>query len=878
MIPIRSLAASLAATLALATLVGTAPTALGQGDASKATPKPRAKAKAKTKAPAQPLGPAPPATPVDRLRAPKGFKVELLYTVPRETQGSWVNLAVDPKGRLITSDQYGKLYRVTPPGIGAAASEIKVEPIAVEIGEAQGLLWAFDSLYVVVNAGGKFQSGLYRAKDTDGDGDLDKVEQLRKLEGSSEHGPHAVVLAPDGRSLYVVAGNATKLPALSGSLVPRVWGEDNLLPRMVDGRGFMTNEKAPGGYVCRVDPDGKDWVLESMGYRNAYDMAFNREGDLFTYDSDMEWDMNTPWYRPTRVVMSASGADFGYRNGAGKWPTYYIDSLPPVVNIGPGSPTGVAFGYGAMFPAKYQDALFLCDWSYGKLFAAHIKPEGSSYTADFEEFITGTPLPLTDLVVNPKDGAMYFAIGGRKTTSGLYRVTYTGDESTAPSTAKLDGAEARALRRSLEAFHGHADPKAVEIAWPQLSNPDRFIRYAARVAVEFQDPATWRDKALAETNPLAALEALLALTRVSASDPAHRATDEPAPDASLRDKILAALGRLDWDKLPYARKLDLARVYEVLFNRFGPPDDATAARLASRFDSAYPAKGRELNVELCNLLVYLKSPNVAAKTVPMLSTAPTQEEQMEYGRALRVLKEGWTPQLRRAYFSWIARTPDFKGGPSLVGFLKQISEGALASLTDSERAEMKPILDAPRKPSTAAATAGPARPFVKAWTLDELVPVVEEGLKKKRDFDRGRALFAAASCFACHRYDNEGAAVGPDLSSVAGRFSPRDLLESIVLPSKVISDQYEAVIVATSDGQVVTGRIMNLHGDTMTINTNMLDPSAQVNVNRAKIEETRPSPTSMMPEGLLSTLDREEIADLIAYLLSRGDRESKMFK
>ncbi len=186
---------------------------------------------------------------------------------------------------------------------------------------------------------------------------------------------------------------------MSGSLVPRDWGEDNLLPRMVDGRGFMTNEKAPGGFVCQVDPDGKNWQLVSMGYRNAYDLAVNRQGDLFTFDSDMEWDMSTPWYRPTRVNHVVSGSDYGYRNGAGKWPTYYFDSLPPVVNIGPGSPTGVTFGYGAKFPAKYQDALFLSDWSYGKLYAAHIKPEGSSYSAEFEEFVTGTPLPLTDVVI-----------------------------------------------------------------------------------------------------------------------------------------------------------------------------------------------------------------------------------------------------------------------------------------------------------------------------------------------------------------------------------------------------------------------------------------------------------------------------------------------
>ena len=107
--------------------------------------------------------------------------------------------------------------------------------------------------------------------------------------------------------------------------------------------------------------------------------------------------------------------------------------------------------------------------------------------------------------------------------------------------------------------------------------------------------------------------------------------------------------------------------------------------------------------------------------------------------------------------------------------------------------------------------------------------MVESGLKGKRDFDRGRTLFAATQCFACHRYDNEGGAVGPDLTAVAGRFSTRDLLESIVLPSKVISDQYEAVTIATTDGKVVTGRIMNLNGDTIMLNTDMLDPSAQVN-------------------------------------------------
>ncbi len=255
---------------------------------------------------------------------------------------------------------------------------------------------------------------------------------------------------------------------------------------------------------------------------------------------------------------------------------------------------------------------------------------------------------------------------------------------------------------------------------------------------------------------------------------------------------------------------------------------------------------------------------------------------MEYGRALRVLKTGWTPELRQQYFGWYVRAGLFKGGPSLGGFLKMMKNDAVAHLSESEKANLKPIIDAaPKTASTevaiTAANIAP-RAFVKAWTLDELVPIVDERLHSKRDFNRGRALFGNASCYACHRYNDEGGAVGPDLTAVAGRFGVRDLLESIVVPSKVISDQYGAVSIATTDGKVITGRIMNLNGDNITINTNMLDPSAQVNVNVTKIEETRPSTVSMMPEGLLSTLNEDEISDLVAYLLSRGDKSSKMFQ
>ena len=177
----------------------------------------------------------------------------------------------------------------------------------------------------------------------------------------------------------------------------------------------------------------------------------------------------------------------------------------------------------------------------------------------------------------------------------------------------------------------------------------------------------------------------------------------------------------------------------------------------------------------------------------------------------------------------------------------------------------------------ASAAAAPDRPVVKDWTLDELAPAVGAGLTE-RDYDRGRALFAAAKCFACHRCNDEGGGVGPDLTGVAGRFSTKDLLESIIVPSKTISDQYESVTIATSDGRVVTGRIVNLHGDNLMINPDMLDPNNMVNVPRSKIEDMKRSPVSMMPVGLLNTLHKDEILDLVAYLLSRGDRQGPMFR
>jgi glucose/arabinose dehydrogenase len=341
----------------------------------------------------------------------KDFKVELLYEVPANEQGSWVSLTTDGKGRLLASDQGDKgLYRITVTEKGDAP-QVDVEKMQIDLSGAQGMVWHKDALYFHKNGG-----NLFKVTDTNGDDQLDTAEVLPSERSGGEHGNHAVIVAEDNQHLYVIGGNHAALPpqdSIVRSHVP-TWDEDLLLPREWDANGHARGRLAPGGWISRFSPETKQHEIISTGYRNEYDIALNRAGDIFTYDADMEWDLGTPWYRPTRINVAVSGSDYGWRSGSGKWPEYYEDSLPAVVNIGPGCPTGVISGQGAKFPARYQDAMFALDWTFGTIYAIHLTPDGAGYKGEQEAFCYGSPLPLTDAIIG-KDGALYFTIGGRGT-------------------------------------------------------------------------------------------------------------------------------------------------------------------------------------------------------------------------------------------------------------------------------------------------------------------------------------------------------------------------------------------------------------------------------------------------------------------------------
>ncbi len=847
-----------------------------------------------------------------------GFEVEKLYTVPKDELGSWVCIAPDDKGRLIVSDQGDKgLCRITPPAIGSK-DEIKIERLKVKMSSVQGMLHAFGSLYCSVNGGQG--SGLYRLRDTDNEDQYDEVTKIKEFRGGGEHGPHALRLSPDGKSIYVICGNHTEppferktnapiqtmggiraeqltatLPENAASRIVPNWDEDLVLPRQWDAGGHAVGKVAPGGWIAKTDPEAKSWEIVSSGYRNPYDMAFNADGELFAYDADMEWDFGSPWYRPTRVVHAVSGSEFGWRSGTGKWPTYYADSLPPVIDIGPGSPVGVEFGYGTKFPAKYQKALYICDWTFGTMYAIHFEPQGSTYTATKEEFVSRTPLPLTDCTVG-KDGALYFTIGGRGTQSELFRVIYTGKESTEQVNGKDTANKSdRAKRQFIEEGHvalaGAAPHKSKYTTLVgELANPDRNIRYAARVALERLPTAGWQDTVCQHSDPSVIVNGVLGLARVGSAD--------------LKPKLLAALEKLDYSKLSEEQKLAYLRALQLVCIRLGLPDDATRTAINNKLEAVFPGGSEFENRELVNILVALKSPNIVAKTIPLLavdsktkSALQSSEEflarnknyggkiaetlaklpdaqQMHFVFALRNAKEGWTPETRKTYFEWFTKARGWSGGNSFGKFLNNIDKDAFANVPPAEQKKLDDLgIRKSGVPLVLPKSKGPG----KEYTLDDLIKL-EPKLAGGRNFKNGAQMFSAARCVICHRFGGEGGATGPDLTQLAGRFNLKDLSEAIVDPSKVVSDQYRATIVETKDGKTHVGRIVGDNGKSIKIATDPEDGAKQVEVAKDNIESEQPSTVSLMPKDLLKTLNQNEVLDLLAYLLSRGDPNHAMFK
>ena len=841
---------------------------------------------------------------VKNVTVKDGFMVELLHETKKGEQGSWVALCAGPNNTLYASSQYnGKkganhptLFQLKPPAVDDPNGKTQVIAQPVDLAGAQGLCYAFGSLYVMESGR---QNGLVRVSDTDGDGLLDKKELLLNIFGGGEHGTHAIVPTPDGKGLFLVAGNMSPLPAKVDKSRPvfGLWDEDHVLPRNRDGRGHASNVMAPGGWIVRVDPDGKNVELISQGYRNQYDIGVHPNGEVFAYDADMEWDLGQPWYRPTRINHVTSGSEFGWRNGSGKWPKYYEDSLDSVVDIGPGSPVGVTFGTGAAFPTKYQEALYALDWTYGTIYAIHITPQGSTYTGEIEPFVQGKPLPVTDVAIGG-DGHMYFTAGGRRGDSAFYRVSYYGNKDKTPPIIKPHN-ELALLRKEIEKLHTPDAPAdKLDFIWSNLGHSDRYVRFAARVALEHRKPASYVAKAKAEKDALTRTAAGLALARHR-----HPAALEVLLGVDLKgtDKVT----QLAWMR---AMAVDMYRKADIdgktQKRTYDPKHLAKKDAILAKIKGLLPSDDRDINTEVIRLRVALEDEGVIEDALNFMSNTPVAplpewtklaQQNDRYGAAinamiknppptfqigiafmLRNLDKGWTPTTRQQFFSWLRLAAQAGGGNSYWPAMNTINKQAQATLTAEEKAALGPLAsgDLP-KPDNNRPIVQPKGPG-RTWTTAAATKLLN-GRLKGRSFERGQGLYQAALCSQCHKVGDLGGDIGPNLSTAANKFSLEDLLRATIEPSHEISDQYALSIVKTKNGKQVIGRVLSKDASTVTVQPNPLDPKT-VAVAMGDVQSIELSPTSTMPAGLVNPLSAPELADLCAYILSGGNKDAEYFK
>jgi putative heme-binding domain-containing protein len=196
-------------------------------------------------------------------------------------------------------------------------------------------------------------------------------------------------------------------------------------------------------------------------------------------------------------------------------------------------------------------------------------------------------------------------------------------------------------------------------------------------------------------------------------------------------------------------------------------------------------------------------------------------------------------------------------------FLAAVGDGRLAdvyldparvkSLTEHRSAKIRELAR-----STLASRASPTRE-----EREMAIAAYRDALSAPGDAERGRLAFRRV-CAACHRLDDFGNNVGPDLAAIRNHGAEAVLL-AVLDPNREVNPQYVNYTLRTTDGRTITGMIAT---ETATSVTLRRAEAASDTILREEIDALRSSGASLMPEGLEKQLSKQQLADVIAYLLS----------
>jgi putative membrane-bound dehydrogenase-like protein len=830
----------------------------------------------------------------DVVKAPSGFRVTL-FAAPPEV-GYPVTLSVAPDGAVyVAVDEQGSLGRT--PGGGRVLrchddnGDGKADRVNVfaKMDHPRGVIAVDGKVWVL------HPPFLSVFQDDDGDGVSDRQEVLvsglttsQIDERGGDHTTNGIRMGVDGW-IYIAVGDY----GFHGAK-----GKDG------------TTLSQRGGGILRVRPDGTELEVFATGLRNPFAIAIDPYLNLFTRDNTNDgagWDV--------RVSHLIPSAEFGYARTFANYPD---EIMPTLGAYGQGGGTGALFLQDERWPQSYCGALLTGDWGRSEVYRHDLRPDGASFRANQTVFLT-VPRP-TGMDIGG-DGRLYVASwrGGEASVyvgpqvGFLACVTPPGWGPTSP--ARLNAAPLAELIDGLSdpsaavSFHCQREilgrgraPETTRLLAGVASDPARPLH--ARVA------ALFALKQLDGTDSHGFLRTLIddGIREFALRALADRKTElqgvETGPFVSaladlsprVRAQAVIALGRLGVPKsaaslIPLTSRPEGSPMPTTRPVHAQPDPDRVVPHLAMRalvtlraVDACLDALDGPHREGALRVLRFLHEPKAVEGLIKKLGSARSPEARR---RLLATLVRLYHREADYAG-SWWGIRPDTTGpyfdprewecSPRIASVLKAAildSDSETATFLRRELARQRVRLKGLPADTGADPPKGEEEIRVLIAKADPKNPdqignmayetAARRALRAKGDAERGKATFAAQSCRACHTVADGQTPRGPHLVDIGKRYSPAELVESILRPSVKIAQGYEAYSFAMADGRIYSGFVVSEGASTVQIR----ESSGTLHeLKRSNIEERRRQEPSAMPDGIAGTLTPEQLADLVAYLQS----------
>ena len=359
-------------------------------------------------------------------------------------------------------------------------------------------------------------------------------------------------------------------------------------------------------------------------------------------------------------------------------------------------------------------------------------------------------------------------------------------------------------RRAAEALLRMADPAFAEIEelYALVGDQDRFVRWAGRVAVEATPRDAWKDLVVEEENPKAAATGMLALARTAT---------KPIELEAIFEKGLSMLGR---EGLEAEAELNLLRAFHLACLELESGcRESVRDQLFDIVAPRFPASDDRLNREYALTMAYANRPEAIPKILDQLAGGDDSRKlRIHYVYALREIKDGWTAGQKKELVAWFQEARNWRGGASFPGFINRMFEASLEFFDADEREaayaavpEFAPVEDERllralrRRPNHVRPNVFARKRGTDMYSRQEIFEyMMYDPMTTLASRESGLRIFESA-CSRCHRFGDLGEDYGPDLTSIANRFTRSDMLEATIWPSRTISDQYAAYRIETRD-------------------------------------------------------------------------------